>query len=136
MPPKIDWSVKKENFVKQDLDLEKVNAEEFRCWKTEINHYLRECGATQDGINWESRQAALQNCINRKSVTKFEAVCEQLPVADRQDIDRIIEALERVAGAADNIWISRHRFEQCNQRPDQSFSAYYSDLLENIVTNG
>ena len=127
MPQKIDWSLKK-IIVRDDLDLSTQAGEEFLTWKRQFNNFLRESGASE-GIPWEARWAALESCVNAQTFKKIEALRMQLPVDDRTDMGRILTAVTEVAGATENVWIHRHKFNEFQQSSNQPFKLFYSELV-------
>ena len=128
MPQKIDWSLKK-IIVRDDLDLSTQAGEEFLTWKRQFNNFLRESGASKEGIPWEARWAALESCVNAQTFKKIEALRMQLPVDDRTDMGRILTAVTEVAGATENVWIHRHKFNEFQQSSNQPFKLFYSELV-------
>ena len=68
-------------------------------------------------------------CISATTFKKVEALRMQPPVADRTNIDSILTAVTDVAGATENIWIYRHKFNECQQTSNQPFKLFYSDLV-------
>ena len=128
MPEKIDWSLKKV-LVKEDLDLSNHSGDSFLAWRRQFNNFLRESGADRAQIAWEAKWAALESCMCSTTFKKVEALRMQLPVDERENMARILQALTEIAGASDNVWIHRHKFNKFCQKENQTFKQFYSELI-------
>ena len=126
--PAINWSLKK-IIVREDLDLSTQVGEEFLTWKRQFTNFLQESGASKEGVSWDAKWAALESCVTAATFKYVEALRMQLPIADRTDIDRILTAVTDVAGATENVWIYRHKYNEGQQTSNQPFKLFYSDLV-------
>ena len=60
--PAINWSLKK-IIVREDLDLSTQVGEAFLTWKRQFTNFLRESGASKEGVSWDAKWAALESCV-------------------------------------------------------------------------
>ena len=126
-PPTINWLLKK-ILVREDLDLPSQAGEAFLTLKRKFTNFLRKSGASRGGVPWEAKWAALESCVTALTFKKIEALRRQLPVDDREKVDSILAAVTEVAGATENLWIYRHKFNECHQKSNQPFKLFYSEL--------
>ena len=52
-----------------------------------------------------------------------------MPVDNREKVDSILAAVTEVAGATENLWIHRQKFNEYHQKSNQPFKLFYSDLV-------
>ena len=117
MAPKIDWSLKK-TIMKLDLDLNVHKGPQFDAWKRQVQGLFRESGANEEGITWDARYTLLESTCESATFQKIEALRLQLPTAERENINRLLDKISTVAAETENIWIHRHKFHEMKQRPD------------------
>ena len=111
-PPIINCSLKK-ILVIEDLDLSFQAGEAFLTWKRQFTNFMRESGASREGVPWEAKWAALESCVTAQTFKKIEALRTQLAADDREKVDSILAAVTEVAGATENLWINRLKFNKC-----------------------
>ena len=114
-PPTINWSLKK-ILVREDLYLSSQAGEAFLTWKRQFTNFLRESGASREGVPWEAKWAALESCVTAQTFKKIEALRRQLPEDYREKVDNILAAVTEVAGATENLWIHGHKFNEFHQK--------------------
>ena len=119
-PSTINWSLKK-ILVRGDIDLSSQAGKVFLTWKRQFTNFLRESGTSREGVLWEAKWSALESCVTAQTFKKIEALRRQLPVDDREKVDSILAAVTEVAGATENLWIYRHKFNECHQKSNQPF---------------
>ena len=60
--PTISWSLKK-ILVGEDLDMSSQAGEALLTWKRQFTNFLRESGASREGVPWKAKWAALESCV-------------------------------------------------------------------------
>ena len=131
MAPKIDWSLKK-TIIKCDLDLNVHKGPQYDAWKRQVKGLFRASGANEEGISWDDRYTLLESTCEGATFQKIDALRLQLPVGDQENVEKLLDQISTIAAESENIWIHRHKFHEMKQGPDQSLSAFYSDLVNEI----
>ena len=116
MAPKIDWSLKK-TIVKDDLDLSVHKGPHFDAWKRQVKGLFWESGAEDEGITWDARYTLLEATCEKATFQKIDALRLQMPVADQEDIGKLLDKISTVASEQENVWIHRRWFHHMKKSP-------------------
>ena len=98
-------------------------------WKRLFTNFLLESGASREGVPWEAKWAAFESCVTAQTFKKIEALRRQLPVDDHEKVGSILAAVTKVAQATANLWIHRHKFNECYKKSNQPFKLFCSELV-------
>lgn len=121
------WSLKK-NFIRDNLDINSMKGEQFRTWLRQFKGFLREGKFRQSNVTDQQRIDALEQCVTSTTFDQINGLKLSLPSDDRDDIDKILDLIEKVCLGEAHIWSKRKLFFNRTHQKGEPVSDYVLEL--------
>lgn len=123
------WNLKN-NFLKEDLDLNTMKGESFKRWLRQFKGYLTEAGFYKPHVTDTQRLRALEQCT---IPTTYDRICSlklSLPIPDQSNMEKILTLLETTCGTDDNVWSKRKLFHDRKQKDGELFQDFVLEVRQ------
>lgn len=108
----------------EPLSFSRNISENWKKWFKKFGIYLLATESNNKAV--EVNIAILLHAIGEKAQEKYDTF--ELSVADAKDYDKVVKAFENFCVPKRNESVCRHVFFQRNQKPDESFEDFLTDL--------
>lgn len=115
---RLKWGLKK-NFIKDDknLDLESMHGEKLETWKRNFEALMDAAGFTEGGVSFTHKWQLLEQCTTEDSFRKIQSLRLSLPLAEQENIEKLLLVIKDSAPQDTHVWTHRHAFR--NRAPKQ-----------------
>ena len=127
---RIKWNLRNE-FVKFELDLDNANEDHFATWMRQFRAFLRASGIEVAG--WLDKHTALEQTMTPTTFKRVETMRIRLPVVEREDLEKVLEGVKKIAKSSLHKWTKRKTFHDYHQLPNQPFRQFYGELVEKAM---